>query len=285
MFQFDFQTTNSCQAELVEAGSRVKYQAGFDKLSLTSRHYFKFYWFIVLMMILIVVSSFKHTGNKTGKLKVTFVNTANGKIITLRDSLYKNAFDEVYSISKLKYYISNFSVPGSSVVDEADPYHLINATEESNNSFEVSLSPGNYKNISFLLGVDSIRNCSGAQTGALDPANDMFWTWNSGYVMLKLEGTSSASKSDLQRIEHHIGGYKGSNNVATKINLNFSEAQLLQIRENGVTALVIETNLDHYWNSKSEIKISETPICTTTGDLAKKIALNFTGLFSVKSVK
>ncbi|MEO8771926.1 MAG: MbnP family protein [Ferruginibacter sp.] len=245
----------------------------------------KFYWFIASMIVCIAALSFKNAENKTGTLKITFVNTANGKVITLRDSLYTNAFGEAYSISKLKYYISNFSVPGSSVVDEIDPYHLINVSEENNNSFEVSLSPGNYKNISFLLGVDSIRNCSGAQTGALDPTNDMFWTWNSGYVMFKLEGTSTASKSDLQRIEHHIGGYKGANSVVTKINLNFSEEQLLQIKENGTTELVIETNLDHYWNSKSEIKISETPICTLTGDLAKKIASNFTGMFSVKSLK
>ena len=49
---------------------------------------------------------------------------------------------------------------------------------------------GNYNSLSFLLGVDSMHNVSGAQTGALDPANDMFWTWNSGYVMAKMEGAS-----------------------------------------------------------------------------------------------
>ncbi|MEP6628627.1 MAG: MbnP family protein, partial [Ginsengibacter sp.] len=208
MPQTDFYNINSCQPELIEGGSCMKNHTGFDKLRLTISSYKKFYWFIAFIIVCIAALSFKHATNKTGTLKVTFVNTANGKVITLRDSVYKNAFGEEYSINKLKYYISNFSVPGSGIAFEMDPYHLINASEESNNSFEISLSPGKYKSISFLLGVDSARNCSGAQSGALDPTNDMFWTWNSGYVMFKLEGTSAASKADLQRIEHHIGGYK-----------------------------------------------------------------------------
>jgi hypothetical protein len=47
--------------------------------------------------------------------------------------------------------------------------------------------------IRFLLGVDSARNVSGIQTGALDPARGMFWTWNSGYVMAKIEGSSPSA--------------------------------------------------------------------------------------------
>ena len=40
------------------------------------------------------------------------------------------------------------------------------------------------------LGVDSLRNVTGVQTGALDPAMDMYWTWNTGYVMAKLEAAA-----------------------------------------------------------------------------------------------
>ena len=235
-------------------------------------------------VVMFTIFSFINAPGKNGKLKITFVNTANGKIISLRDSVYTNSFGEKYSVSKLKYYIGNFLVPGSEQLQENDPYHLMNAAD-SNNSFEVLLKPGNYKTVKFLLGVDSASNCSGAQTGALDPANDMFWTWNSGYVMFKLEGTSSSSTADLQRIEHHIGGYKGSNNVTAKISLDCTGSQLLQIKENSSTELIIETNLDHYWKNYAETKISEMPVCTLPGTLAKKIASNFTGLFSIRTLK
>lgn len=247
----------------------------------------KFCFLFVLLLScvgMISMRSFKNVADRNGILKISFVNTANGKILFLRDSIYINPFGEQYSVSKLKYYISNCFIPGSDQQPENDPYHLMNAAD-SNNSFELSLKPGDYKNIQFLLGVDSARNCSGAQTGALDPMNDMFWTWNSGYVMFKLEGTSSSSKADLQRIEHHIGGFKGANNVATKINLDLRGTQSLLIKENQTTELVIKMDLDHYWKAGSEIKISEIPVCMTPGPLSKKIAANFNALFSVMSIK
>ena len=226
----------------------------------------------------IITTSFspnKYSSPKTGTLKLIFSNTANGKPIILRDSLYSNDFGEQYSISKLKYYISNITIGNKN----EGGYYLMNAAT-GDSSMEFSLEPGMYNRLEFLLGVDSIRNCSGAQTGALDPMNDMFWTWNSGYVMFKMEGNSPASTFDLQRIEHHIGGYKGSNNVATKIKFNTP----VEIKADNNTEILIETNLDHYWHGNADIKISELPVCTTVGEEAKKIASNFKNLFTIKNI-
>ncbi len=69
----------------------------------------------------------------------------------------------------------------------------------------------------FLLGVDSLHNVSGAQTDALDPAKDMFWTWNTGYVMAKLEGNSPSSALVNNKYEFHVGGFSGKYNVLKKI--------------------------------------------------------------------
>jgi len=236
-----------------------------------------------VIAVFFIITSFsandKYSSSKAGTVRIIFNNTANGKPISLRDSLYSNYFGEQYSISKLKYYISNISI-GNNIMEG---YYLMNAAS-GDSSFDISCKPGTYNNLEFLLGVDSIKNCSGAQTGALDPMNDMFWTWNTGYVMFKMEGNSTASSSDLQRIEHHVGGYKGSNNVSTKIKFNFTSANLLQVKANSTTEVLIEMNLDNYWHGNSDIKISESPVCTTTGELAKKIASNFKNLFSIKNI-
>ncbi len=221
---------------------------------------------------------------QTGTLKIVFINTANGKQITLRDSIYSNYFGEQYHINKLKYYVSNIILSGKQIVKNPGNYYLVNAASDDN-SIELTIPTGNYNDLQFLLGVDSIRNCSGAQTGALDPMNDMFWTWNSGYVMFKLEGNSTASAADLQRIEHHIGGYKGANNVTTKISFSFSNDKSFEIKSNNTTEILIETNMDNYWHGKADIKISELPLCTITGEPAKKIASNFQNLFSIKSIQ
>lgn len=247
--------------------------------------------FMMLLMgasLSLLLCSFLPGGKKlpggSGILKITFINTANGKPIVLRDSLYSNHFGEQYSISKLKYYVSNLVLSGNGKDKKLEEYFLVNSASETN-SFDISVPAGNYDAIQFLLGVDSIRNCSGAQTGALDPMNDMFWTWNSGYVMFKLEGSSPASTADLQRLEYHIGGYKGANNVATKINLPFGSDQLLSIKNDSTTELVIEMNLDHFWHGDTDNKIADLPMCMITGAPALKLAANFKYLFSVKSIQ
>src|SRR6476661_634019 len=64
---------------------------------------------------------------ETGTLSVTFINTASGKPVTLEDAVYVNPFGEVYTITKLKYYVSSFTVEGAEQQEEIDPYHLVNA--------------------------------------------------------------------------------------------------------------------------------------------------------------
>ena len=44
-------------------------------------------------------------------------------------------------------------------------------------------------------------------SGALDPINGMYWTWQSGYINCKLEGKFIfASRTEL-KFEYHLGGY------------------------------------------------------------------------------
>ncbi|MEP6713265.1 MAG: MbnP family protein [Ferruginibacter sp.] len=212
---------------------------------------------------------------KNGGLVIHFLNIANKKKIE-RDSTYQNTFGEAYTISKLKYYISNVRLNN---FEEPESYHLIDAF--SSDSFSIALPAGSYTNISFLLGVDSIKNCSGAQSGALDPLNDMFWTWNSGYVMFKLEGTSASSTADLHRIEQHIGGYKGNYKTMREINLSLTANPII-ITADKSQNLTIEINLDKYWQGINDIKIAALPVLTTAGEKAGKAADNFPGMFSVQ---
>jgi hypothetical protein len=47
-----------------------------------------------------------------------------------------------------------------------------------------------YNTAHFTLGIDSATNAAGAGGGALDATKGMYWAWHSGYINLKLEGTS-----------------------------------------------------------------------------------------------
>jgi hypothetical protein len=210
-------------------------------------------------------------------LKLRFLNIANGKPVE-RDSIYTNASGESYQLTKLKYYISNIRLDG---FEAPESYYLVNAFEE--NTFSLEVPPGTYSTLDFLVGVDSIRNCSGAQTGALDPLNDMFWTWSSGYVMFKLEGSSPSSGADLQRIEHHIGGYKGEYKTMRMVHLPLPGT--FTIQENTSRTIDITADLDQYWQGEHTIKISDLPVLTTAGTNAKNVADNFPAMFQSHPVK
>ncbi len=217
---------------------------------------------------------------KKGKLTIHFLNIANGKPIVLHDSVYTTTLGEEYSLTKLRYYVTNIQLAGNSILNEEENYHLIDVAKET--SFAIPVKEGKYSGIQFLIGVDSLRNFSGAQTGALDPMNDMFWTWNSGYVMFKLEGYSDSSSATNNKVEHHIGGYRSGQNVATNIKLAFPE---IKIKEGEPADIYIVMDLDAYWAGVNQIRIAKDPICTLPGELAKKLAANFAGLFSVKETR
>lgn len=230
-------------------------------------------------------SSKKTTPVNTGIVKITFINTVKGKPLELNTGKYSNPFGEAYSISKFKYYISQVSLQrGKAVFFEAAGFHLVDEANADALQFSFALGAGNYDALNFMLGVDSLHNVSGAQTGALDPLNDMFWTWNTGYVMAKLEGHSPQANVVNNKLEFHIGGFMGANNVLKNITLPFPAGQSLNIQEGRTSEIIIEADIDKWWQQPNDIKITEHPVCSSPGPLAKKIADNYSKMFTIKDV-
>ena len=218
-------------------------------------------------------------------IKITFINTINQQPLVLATEQYTNCHNETFSISKLKYYISNISLQniGKNNTSERNSYHLINEEDSLSKSFSFFIRPDQYEAISFLIGVDSIKKVSGAQTDALDPLNGMFWTWNTGYIMFKMEGTSPQSKKINNKIEYHIGGFGGINNVLRTIKLNLVKAPII-ITEQTLTEILIQVDVDKIWNNPNRLTITQTPVCTTPGTLAASIADNYATAFKISKV-
>lgn len=248
----------------------------------------RFLFIPTFLLAIFSLTGFQKAGipiGQPGLLKITFVNTVKGKPLQLDSTDYTNPFSETYRVRKFKYYISNVAVAfPDGIYKEIDSYHLIDESKTSSLSFIFSADPNRYHSLMFMLGVDSLKNVSGAQTGPLDPLNDMFWTWNSGYVMAKLEGSSPQSKVVNNKVEFHIGGFSGEDNVLKKILLNFPAGTTLDIREGRTSEIIIEADLDKWWQHPNDLKISGNPVCTTPGALAKKIADNYSNMFSIKQV-
>ena len=220
-----------------------------------------------------------------GTVKITFNNTVKGNPINLQTGNYTNSFGEQYTITKFKYYLSNVSLIPFSANALNSTYYLIDENNPASLSFSFEAPVNTYQNLSFLLGVDSARNVSGAQTGALDPLNDMFWTWNSGYIMAKMEGNSPQSPMVNNKVEYHIGGFSGTNSVLKQIAFVINPPNSILVREGKTSEIFIETDVDNWWQGAFNLKIANNPVVTTPGVLAKSISDNYARMFTLKEIK
>jgi hypothetical protein len=220
----------------------------------------------------------------TGTMNISFINTVKEGPLVLDSMNYINSFNETYTVSRLKYYISNIALNNSQHgFTEPDSYHLIDAADSSSLNFSFDAAANTYSSISFMVGVDSIKNVSGAQSGALDPSRGMFWTWNSGYVMFKLEGSSPVSSIFNHRIEYHIGGFEGPMNVVQLITIPLPAHFKLDAGRS--SEIIIMADLNKLWQGANDLKIAETAVTMAPGVLSKKIADNYNRMFSIKEVK
>ncbi len=223
---------------------------------------------------------------KYGSVTINFNNKAGSEVLKLNTGNYANANGDSFTVSKFKYYISNIvlkKADGTTFV-ERESYHLIDNSKGDKYSLSLDSVPvGTYNGISFILGVDSTRNTSGAQTGALDPAYGMFWTWNQGYIFLMLEGYSPNSVGFNNAIVFHLGGFTQPYNCIRKIEPSFGTSDLI-MSENKVSKMEIKTDILEMFESPSLIKFAQTSE-GMGGPIAVTIANNCVNMFSITSIE
>ena len=112
--------------------------------------------------------------NVKATLSVEFDNVAGSTDLQLNTADYTNALGQQFKVTKLKYYVSNFkltNVDGSVyTVPQTECYFLIDESNAASHMPELSIPEGEYKSLSFVIGVDSLRNTMDVsqRTGSLD---------------------------------------------------------------------------------------------------------------------
>jgi hypothetical protein len=240
----------------------------------------KYYRLFVLALALAV--SFNSFA--AGKIKLRFTNNVNGQPLLLNEKNYVNANGDTFTVSMYKYYVSNISFLSAGKIPfaENESYHLINEAKRATKEFSINDIPtGKYNAIKFMIGVDSLHNIMGAQDGALDPINAMFWDWNTGYIMAKIEGNSPMA--DQTNIEFHIGGFSGPLSAVRWVTLIFP--QPIELKEGSSPIINIASDLAQWFKSPTTIKFSKTPVITTEGKEAVMIADNYADMFTIDSIE
>ncbi len=223
----------------------------------------------------------------SSSVTINFDNIFDSLNLILDSTNYTLNSGEKLKITTYKYYISNIKLISldNKVYEEVESYHLINESVVSSQTILLSNVPFNtYSSIEYVIGVDSTRNVSGSQSGDLSPNLGMFWSWNTGYIMAKLEGYSQQSGAPDKSLAFHIGGFKGINNALKKITLNFAGGPLT-LNQTGNPKITINCNVKEWFVNPNTISFTTTHNVSSINQTSKLLTDNYADMFSIKSIQ
>lgn len=183
---------------------------------------------------------------------------------------YKNNNQSLsFVLDKLKYYTGCFSFYLKGKQEWIDSsYYLIDFEAENSTVIHLNIpSRLHFDDVRFNLGVDSMTNISGAFEGALDPINGMYWTWNSGYINAKIEGTIYKEEQEIE-FKYHLGGYQAP----------FQSVHTLSFPVRADNFLKIDVDISYLLNDINKIK---KPIVMSPGKNAKILSSEFSKCFKL----
>lgn len=217
--------------------------------------------------------------------KIVINNMVGEQEINLNADTFVSILGDSFMITNYKYYISNLRLIKSDGGEFPIPesYYLINEEEQESKQLELKNIPlGNYTGIKMLLGVDSLRNVSGAQTGALDPIHGMFWTWNSGYIMAKLEAKSPQSGNPFSGVMLHLGGFSGNLSSLRETQLTFPQQMIID--GNNTPTITMKSDINKWLSGSYDIRFSQIYNVMDPSATSAKIADNYQHHLSVTSI-
>lgn len=188
-----------------------------------------------IMLILLALLSFAITlPAQVAPDRISFGTTYLGNWVAINDEAPSAKGSDSVVIEKFRFYVSDVELmQDDQVVARALPqYRLVDIEYPEYQVLRLeSTGKGNtYNHLRFKLGIDSLTNVSGAMGGDLDPAKGMYWAWQSGYVNMKIEGTSPKCPARNHRFQYHLGGYQAPNNALQIIDLPLADTGQTRIK-------------------------------------------------------
>jgi hypothetical protein len=171
-------------------------------------------------------------------------------------------------------------------VPKAESYFIIDELTPASTLLTIPNIPaGNYKSISYGIGVDKAQFDLGAtgQGNFLTTAQNagMMWSWSAGYKFVAFEGTfTSSTVTTDTNFKLHTGQTGTDYNYAT-ISMNFPDNAL--VRTNITPQVHIMADLKHLLDGTNKINLSEGATIMGGSKLALATA-NLANMFEVHHV-
>jgi len=173
------------------------------------------------------------TSDPKTNVQLSFANEFGGQPLQL-NTIYNTLLNDQVTLTTFNYYVSNVQLKKAdgTVWKQEESYHLYKTDDQNNSQFSINLQDvpqGQYTELTFSIGIDPLRNSSGAQEGALDPINGMFWTWKTGYMFVKSEGFYYQNNQKQGAWVYHTGDDESYQTITlslNNINLNTADNQI-----------------------------------------------------------
>lgn len=225
----------------------------------------------------------------TGQVKFAVENTVGTQPLVLNSTVATTSTGATFTVSLFAYYLSNikFTKSDGTVYAALDTYFLVSQARPGSLRFAVAGVPvGDYTGVSFVVGVDAQKTGFTdplALTGDLNPANNMYWTWNSGHVFLKLEGTRT-SGSAPQPLTCHIGGYTAPNSAIVTAEPSFNGGKLL-VRASQTPEITLRADATKLFDGPNSINLATFTGAEMPGPQAMQLAQNYgAGMLTVRQI-
>jgi hypothetical protein len=220
----------------------------------------------------IILTSF--ASQQTQQLTLHFIPHCNGKKFLLNNkSVFLQYKNDSITLTQFKYYISNIALLQDEklIWKDTNSYFLLDAALPQSLLIKRSV-PNQYiqqaSQIVFNVGIDSLTNIKGALGGALDVSNGMYWAWHSGYINMKIEGTSPKCNTRKNEFQYHLGGFRAGENCEQQV--------VLKLNNNAI--LPIGVNVANFFE---QINLSAQPQIMTPGATAVKFSQISKSMFAV----
>ncbi|MDF7817724.1 hypothetical protein P1X15_08955 [Runella sp. MFBS21] len=249
---------------------------------------------LAVSFVLVSCSKEEEIGpNDKNSVILEFDNYVGNEKLVLDTKTYKNAANEDFTVTTLNYFVSNIALKKADGTEVKFPNQYFLVRQADTKSLNITLKDvpaGDYTSISYVIGVDSLKSTSDVsqRTGALDPASygtdNMYWSWNSGYIFFKLEGNSSVATTPTKKFQFHVGGFGGMNSVTANnlrtVSVSFGTTSA-QVRKN--VAPTVHLITDVLQTFSQGVSIAKTSVVMNPA-ASKPIVDGYTKMFKVDHV-
>lgn len=188
---------------------------------------------------------------------------------------YQNAAGNQYSVTNLKYYISDLKFHSEGGTTHHDrTVHYVDAEKSASNTLRATgIPPGSYTGISFHIGLNEQMNKSNGLPATIDNIN-MGWPdpMGGGYHFLKLEGRFMDGAGDSKGYAMHLG------TDTCLIQLSIAHPFVVT---NQTGQLNLSMNINEWFSTPNTYDLNSANYIMGNGPQMIKIAQNGSDVFTI----